>query len=273
MQHLAAVAGTITGVAESRSGPPPIRQPRRATTWREAIDRIAAWRLANSSSEAERDQIEAELAAELAAGPGFLKVWRGSGDEMPVACRDRNALARLMAFFARLERESYKADRAWADHEGRRLRRTIALTVARVLLAIVSLAKKHEHVFPSLERLARMAQVSVRTVASALTVLAALGLVRRYRRRKTIRTSFGPRVVQDTSAYEVIVPADLETARPAPPEKRAKSTAPVQTAKVSKQLITPEVKGLPGWIGPAMPRPNVGDWRAREREAMAVRRG
>jgi len=273
MQHLAAVAGALLpGLDAPPSRSQLARQEPRASAWRRSLDLLAAWRLANAPTEAERREIEAEHGLELKRGPDFLKVHRGSDNQAPVGCRDRNALAKLMAFFGRLERESYKADRAWADHENRRLRRSLPLTTGRVLLALVSLAQKHEQVFPSLERLARMAQVSVRTVASALNVLAALGLVRRYRRRKTVRTSFGPRTVQDTSAYEVIVPADLEVTRPASPENRAKSTAPVQNAKVAKQLDRGEPKSLPGWIGPAMPRPAAGDWRAREREREAMAR-
>jgi DNA-binding MarR family transcriptional regulator len=246
------------------------RHKRRASSWRRSLDLLAAWRLANAPTEAERREIEAEHGLEVKRGPDFLKVHRNSDNEAPVGCRDRNALAKLMAFFNRLERESYAADKAWADHENRRLRRSLPLTTGRVLLALVALAQRHQHVHPSLERLARMAQLCRRTVSDALDRLEALGLVRRYRRRKVIRTSFGLRVVQDTSAYEVIVPADLEAQRPAPPENRPKSMVPVQSAKNAKQLILAHADQRSGWIGPVPARPIKGDWRERERLAMAL---
>jgi len=270
MQHLAAVAGAVLPGLDA----PPIRtqvarHERRASAWRRQLEALAAWRLANAPTEAERREVDAEYRIEVKRGPGFLKVWRGSGDEMSVGCRDRNALAKLMPYYNRLEREAYKQDRAWAEHEGRRISRTLPFSTGRVYRALVSLAQKHQHVHPSLERLARMAQLSRRTVQDALGRLEALGLVRRFRRRKAIRTSFGPRVVQDTSAYEVIVPADLEAKRPVAPENRVKSTTPVQSAKVSKQLIHGEVAQRSGWIGPVPARQIGGDWRERERLAMA----
>jgi len=111
--------------------------------------------------------------------------------------------------------------------------------------------------------------LSRRTVSDALERLEALGLVRRYRRRKAIRTSFGPRVVQDTSAYEVIVPADLEAKRPAVPENRTNLKGPVQRAKFAKQLKIAAPDHCSYWIGPTPTKQIPGDWRERERLAMA----
>lgn len=269
--------GSVLGVALPFADAPPnrtqiARHGKRASAWRRSLDILAAWRLSNAPTEAERREIEAEHGLEVKRGPDFLKVWRGSGDEVPLGCRDRNGLAKLATYFNRLERESYAADKAWADHKGRRIRRTLPFSTGRVYRALVALAQKHEQVYPSLERLAQMAQLCRRTVSDALGRLEALGLVRRVRRRKAIRTSFGPRVVQDTSAYEVIVPADLEAQRPAPPENRAKSEAPVQKAKVAKQLVQAAAEPRSGWIGPVPARQIAGDWRERERLAMARRR-
>lgn len=270
MEPLGSVLGVALPFADAPSNRSQIaRHARRASAWRRQLEALAAWRLANAPTEAERREVDAEYRIEVKRGPGFLKVWRGSGDETPVGCRDRNALAKMMVYYGRLEREAYKQDRAWAEHEGRRIRRTLPFSTGRVYRALVSLAQKHEHVYPSLERLAGMAQLSRRTVSDALERLEALGLVRRYRRRKAIRTSFGPRVVQAASAYEVIVPADLEAKRPAPPENRAKSKAPVQGAIVAKQSITREGGPRSGWIGPVPVRQIAGDWRQRERAAMA----
>jgi len=270
MQHLAAVAGAVLPGLDA----PPIRtqvarHERRASAWRRSLDILAAWRLSNAPTEAERREIEAEHGLELKRGPDFLKVHRGSDSEAPVGCRDRNALDKVMRWYGRLERESYAADKAWAVHEKRRLRRSLPLTTGRVLLALVALAQRHQHVHPSLERLARMAQLCRRTVSDALDRLEAIGLVRRYRRRKTVRTSFGPRTVQDTSAYEVVVPADLEAKRPVAPENRAKSTGSVQSAKIAQQLLEAEAEPRSGWIGPVPARQIGGDWRERERLAMA----
>jgi len=241
------------------------RNSRRALAWREQLERIAGYAMSQAKSEPERAEIEAAHRAEVKRGPDWVKIRKGSDFARPVAVKDRNQLDRLLRWFALVERETYAADRAWARHEKRTIRRTIARTVARVLLALVALAKKYAAVFPSIERLASMAQCCRSTAAAALDILETIGLVTRQRRRKVVPSAFGPRVVQDTSCYCLALPAGADVAaRPKPITVVPKD----QNAKVTQRSA---VEGQPVQKSVAMnapkpsPAPTAHDWRARSR--------
>jgi hypothetical protein len=271
MQPLAAVAGDLLpGLNAPRERRTAARNSRRAIAWREQLERIAGHALSQASTAAERDAVADAHRKAVAHGPDWLRIRHGSAYARPVAVKDRNQLDRLLRWFARLERETYAADRAWARHEQRTIRRTIPRTVRAVLMAIVALARKYDVVHPSIERLASMAQASRRTVVACLDVLEGLGLMIRHRRRKRERTELGLlREVQDCSAYVLTVPEGANVdARPKPPAK-----AVYQSAKDAQQLALYQQPVKEGRVAET-PRPTssgptrVHDWRARSREAL-----
>ncbi|MGD9806446.1 MAG: helix-turn-helix domain-containing protein [Hyphomicrobiaceae bacterium] len=271
MQPLAAVAGELLpGLNAPRERRTSARNSRRAVAWREQLERIAGHALSQARTSAEQDAVEKAHAEAVAHGPDWARIRQGSDYARPVAVKDRNQLDRLLRWFARLERETYAADKAWARHEQRTIRRTIPRTARSILLALVALARKHAVVFPSIERLAAMGQMSRRTAVACLDTLESLGLVIRHRRRRRERTELGViREVQDTSCYQLSVPDGAETdVRPKPPAK-----AVYQSAKDAQQSVlhrqSRKVVRVAETPRPASSGPTRGhDWRARSREAL-----
>jgi len=260
------------------------RNSRRARAWREQLERIAGHALEHAGTVAERDAVAEAHCEAVAHGPDWARIRHGSDYARPVAVKDRNELDRLLRWFARLERETYAADRAWARHEQRSTRRTIPRTAHAILLALVALARKYATVHPSIERLASMGQMSRRTAVAVLDVLEGLGLVVRHRRRRRERSALGAlREVQDSNAYVLSMPEGANLgSRPRIPAGR-----PPQSAKVAQQLdlngqtneeryIATPTRGAPP-LGQERrsdgPTPNH-DWRARSRKLLerAVRR-
>jgi len=253
-----------------------VRDRRRARAWREAVDRLTAHRIEHARNQAERDQVERDHQGELQRGPAFAKVRRRSHEDTPPACRDRNELIKVLALFSQVEIEAHRRDKAWARHEGRRIKRTIARTARPVLAALVGLAKAHAAVFPSLERLAALAGCCPRTVTAALTILERIGIVARHRRRKPIATPYGRRMVQDTSAYVLVLPSETAAqiaARldrgDAPPSPAPRQARRDQKANDAEQYFDKGEEGLA--MKGKMPPPRLAgyDWRQRDRQAMA----
>ena len=234
MQPVAAVAGRLLpGLDAPSERSTSTRNSRRALAWREQLERVAGHALEQARSREGREAVAQAHAEAVAHGPDWARIRRGSDYAKPVAVKDRNQLDRLLRWFARLERETYAADRAWAKHEQRSTRRTIPRTARAILLALVALARKYQTVHPSIERLASMGQMSRRTAAAVLDVLEALGLVVRHRRRKRERTDLGlVREVQDCSAYVLTVPEDVSLGAERP---RPATMARTQSAKVAQQ--------------------------------------
>lgn len=278
MEAVASVLGLLIPDAPAPPAHAPnVRDRRRARDWHDAVERLTAYRLEHAQHQADRDQVQREHEDELDRGPAFAKTRRRSHDDTPAAARDRNDLVRILALFSQLEIEVHRRDRAWARHEGRRIKRTIARTVRPVLAALVGLAKTHVYVFPSLERLAAMAGCCPRTVTAALTTLERIGAVARVRRRKTIVTPYGRRQVQDSNCYILTMPAEtaaqiaarLDRGDAPPPAPR--QTPRDQTANLAELFHDKWEVGFPSWGQPMPPRPNGRDWRERERLAMAQR--
>lgn len=267
MRHVAEAVGVALPIDAPHERSTKARNGRRALKWREQLERDTGAAMERAHTFEQRDAVEAAHAEEVALGPDWPKIRRGSEYRTPAACRDRNALARLLVYFTRLEREKWTKDRAVANHEARRVRRSIGRTVRPVLVALIGLARRFEHVFPSLERLASLALCSRRAVVTALATLGELGLVVVHRRRKRIVTALGmPREAQATNCYQIIEPAGIEAHRPrvsASIERPARLES-AKRAQQSGPQISAEQRESP--IRPAGDlATRVGDWRSRTR--------
>ncbi len=276
MEPIGAVIGLPIPDAPATAPPAPhVRDRRRARDWHQAVGRLTAHRLEHARTEADRADIERDHEAEIDRGPAFAKVRRRSHDDTPAAIKDRNDIVRILMLFGQIEIEAHRRDKAWARHQNMRVKRTIPRTARPVLAALAGLAKKHESVFPSLERLAALAGCCPRTVTTALATLGRIGVVARGRRRKTIVTSYGRRTVQNSNAYVLIMPSEtpaqiaarLDRGDAPPPAPR--QARPHQKANDAELYIDQGEVGSSRWRQPMPTRPNQTDWRERERMAMA----
>ena len=251
---------------------PPLRHNRRALRWREDIERATGAALAKAATRSQRDAVEAAHDQVVRRGPDFAKFRRGSTYATPVAVKDRNALDRLVRWFAYAEREAYQRDRASARHEGRTIRRSIPRTARPVLLALVALARKYGCVYPSIERLASMAQCCRRTAVACLQVLEDLGLITRHRRRKRITNALGVAMeVQDTNAYALTAPQPEGSATASGPGTGEKAKV-VHLSGIDDQPSR-RVKVASAIPAPAAPSSCTIDWRSRARAALTARIG
>lgn len=211
MQPLAA---TLPGIAPACPQPSSDRQihaSNRRDAWRADLERRVAQLLAYTNDTARIAKIEAAYQAELQRGPGFARVRRQATFAEPSATKlSREGLARLERAWAYLTRKLTDSDRQEARLYDRKLRRTISRSTIDVLNALIWMARKHPAVFPSLERLARLANISRRTATDALATLEAWGVLHITRRRKRIRTATGGIAeTQDTNVYVLTAPSGL----------------------------------------------------------------
>lgn len=178
------------------------RNPSKQQAWRAQVDRQFAYLDSVARSALERKTLEDAYQDELKRGPDFTRVRRNSSFNTTKAA-NRNELDEIMREFVAVDRNTHKADVATAAATGKPFRRTIPSRAEKVLRALIALARRHDAVFPSLARIASMAQCSRRTVCRIMQVLEELGFVRVQRRRKRVRTPIGTRCVQDTNCYVV----------------------------------------------------------------------
>jgi hypothetical protein len=285
MEALASAAGQLLpGLDAPPERARTARNSRRARVWREHLERVTGHALAQAGTAAEREAVAAAHREAVARGPDWARIRRGSDYARPVVVKDRNQLDRLLRWFALLERETFAADRAWARHEQRTIRRTIPRTARAILLALVALARKYAVVHPSIERLASMGQMSRRTAVACLDVLEGLGLVTRHRRRRRERCALGfTREVQDASAYVLAMPegADTGTRSPPPVGRRHQSAKSAQQSDLEGQASKKDRVAAARRTAPALGERAGGkpasapDWRERSRralDALAARR-
>ena len=184
---------------------PRIRAKRRAAAWRQQISRAAAYALDRAQTAQARADVIAAYEA-LERTPDFAKVRAGS-DFAPPRHRPFNAreASEIMKAARAIERGTY-ATRERGAHGG-----VIGRSALRVLEALLFVVwpGARKGMFPSLARIAALAQVSVRTVQTALVVLRLLGFITVRRRTKRVATPLGTIIAQDTNAYAVHPPTGL----------------------------------------------------------------
>lgn len=178
----------------------PIRCKRRYHEWQGKAYRTAAELKARFQGQAE--EIERALADEIERGPDFLQWQRGSlFTDPPKNNLDRNFIARVWFVAQMIERKTW-ACRKKGKHGG--TLGTVAIEVLRVLLFVIK--KNDGKLYPSYETLAVLARKSIQAVVTAIKVLERMGFVTVHKRIKRVQTPFGPRVVQDSNAYEFHLP-------------------------------------------------------------------
>ena len=216
-----ALAQALTGLAlpaapscsnETKPTGRKIRSQDRAMRWRADLERHFGRVIADARTPAEQADIEDSYKEALDRGPDFSRVRRDATTfGLPkIKGLDRNELARLIFQFEMIERGLWKTDRQAARSHGRKIKRTMPASVLPVLRALVRLTVKYAgRVFPSLEGLAILAQMSRSTCIAAVKLLETWGFLKITRRCKREQTSVGMRLVQDTSMYELHPPQGL----------------------------------------------------------------
>jgi hypothetical protein len=169
------------------------------------MSRAAAYYAERARTQDEKAAILAAYDEQIAAGPDFARVHRGSEfKDAPRVNTDRNFLARLLFMADTIERKSW-AIRKKGAHGGA-LGRS-ALMVLRVLLFVVK--KPEGRLYPSLELIAKLARMSKQTAVTAIRRLELMGFLTVHRRCKRIRTTWGIKLVQDSNAYVYHPPTGL----------------------------------------------------------------
>jgi hypothetical protein len=174
----------------------PVRCKRRYKEWHSRAYAAAAELRRRHKDKA--GEINAALVAEIERGPDFLEWRRGSEfKDPPRNNMDREYIHRVWWTAQMIERKSWACKKK-GKHGG--TLGTVALELLRTLLFVVK--KQGGQLFPSYETLAVLTRKSKQAVITAMKVLEAIGFVTIHKRIKRIATPFGPRVVQDSNAYE-----------------------------------------------------------------------
>jgi Helix-turn-helix domain len=183
-------------------------QPRcrdRAAAWQTDMHRAAGYFYAKATTADDIAKVDAALADAIAAGPDFARYHRGSEFRQPPPVpTDIAVLVRLKMIATTIERRTYE-NRKKGAHGG-----ALGKNGVRVYEALLFAVSKREGVlYPSLDTLARIVQVSKPTIIKAIAALVRMGLLSVYHRIKRIRSAFGIRVVQDSNCYELHEPRGL----------------------------------------------------------------
>jgi hypothetical protein len=250
----------------------PIRCKNRQQEWHGAAYRAAAE--IRKRHQGEADEINAALAAELAEGPDWARCHRGSEFlDPPKNNLDRNYVARIWFVAQMIERKSWDCRKKW-KHGG--TLGAVAMDLLRVLLFVVK--KVGGKLYPSYQTLAVLTRKSRQAIITAMQVLNRMGFVTVHRRIKRVMTPIGPKMVQDSNAYEFHLPSrglgKLAMSVFCPPSESNKSDArklyiqqEVSTeANVSRRESGDPLKGQSSkevdrwWLHDPIPMGN-GSWR------------
>lgn len=163
-----------------------------------ALGRAYAYAMQLARTDDEREEATRAYEHRMAEGPDFTRA-RSKSDfrEPPPHKLDRNEVARLKVAFDTMCRGM------WRVKDAGRHRGAISRTTRDVFHALLFLAQRHNRLFPSLARLATLAQCCTQSVVTALARLEEFGFLTRHRRLKRLRGVMGLETAQDTNAYEV----------------------------------------------------------------------
>jgi hypothetical protein len=178
----------------------PIRCKNRNEQWHCEAYRAAAEMRRRHLGQTE--EIDAALAEALAEGPDWARCHRGSlFMDPPKNNLDRNHIARIWFVAQMIERKSWACRKKYA-HGG--TLGVVALDLLRTLLFIIK--KQDGKLYPSYEALAMLTRKSRQAIITAMQVLERMGFVTVHRRIKRVMTPLGPKMVQDSNAYEFHLP-------------------------------------------------------------------
>ncbi len=191
--HLPAMAGASKGGR-------PIRCKNRNEQWHCEAYRDAAEMRKRHQGQAQ--EINAALAEALAEGPDWARCHRGSlFMDPPKNNLDRNYIARIWFVAQMIERKSWACKKK-GKHGG--TLGAVAIELLRTLLFIIK--KQNGKLYPSYEALAMLTRKSRQAIITAMQVLERMGFVTAHRRVKRVMTPLGPKLVQDSNAYEFHLP-------------------------------------------------------------------
>jgi len=197
----------IEGVQPTEDSPPPppregrpsrrVRCRDRAVQWQSDMHRAATQLMV--ACPADSDAIVAHLEREIEGGPDFTRCHRGSDFRSPPKVNtDRNVIAKIYASARAIENRSHTKGK-----HGGTLGKA-ALELLRVFLYVVN--KSGGYLCPDYDTLAKLTGYCRRTIATGIRMLQLMGFITVHRRIKRVHTAFGPKVVQDSNAYEYHLP-------------------------------------------------------------------
>lgn len=166
-----------------------------------ALARAYAYEASRARSAEALEALGREYERRMAEGPDFTRC-RAKSEfrEAPRHRLDRNELARLRFAFNSMARGS------WQHRDAGRHRGVVSRTCRDVFGALIFLAERYDRLFPSLLRLAALAQCCKQSVVTALALLERLGFLTRHRRLRRVKGLLGMKAEQDTNAYELHMP-------------------------------------------------------------------
>lgn len=168
---------------------------------RAALSRAYAYRMQQAATHEELAALDREYQQRMAQGPAFTHYRSKSRfGEPPRHGLTRDDLAALRHRFNSMARQSWE-QRAKRKHTG-----LFSRTCVSVFRTMLWLGERYDRLFPSLERIAHLAQCSRRSVVTALEVLERFGFLTRHRRLKIVEGLLGRKAEQDTNAYELHPP-------------------------------------------------------------------
>lgn len=180
-----------------------IRATRQAAAWRAQIARAYAYQLSRAATEGQREALERSYQETLEAGPDFARIHKDSAFATPpVKPYNAREAQEIMRQARAIERGTY-ATREKGQHGG--VIGKSALRVLEVMLFVLWPICRRG-MFPSVAHIADKAQLSPRTVHTALSVLKLMGFVTAIRRMKRVASALGQRQEQDTNAYTLHLP-------------------------------------------------------------------
>jgi Helix-turn-helix domain len=180
---------------------PGLRRQQVEAEHRVEIERAYFEAAQRARSHEDLEALDRAYQARMSQGPDFTRFRRKSDfGAAPPHGLDREAIHKLRHQFNSMARGAWEAKKP-SKHRG-----IITRTCKDVFGALLFLAEQHTQLFPSFERLARLAQCCRKSVATSLDTLEKLGFITRHRRLRYVWGPLGRKAEQTTNGYELHLP-------------------------------------------------------------------
>jgi hypothetical protein len=201
--HIAAppaLKNSADSTRKPRRAPGPRRQQIEAEH-KVALSRAYVYQAERTRNAEELAALDAAYEARMNEGPDFTRYRDKSRfGEAPLHRLDREGIHKLRFAFNSMARKAWLGS-ATGKHRG-----VISRTCKDVFGALLYMAERYDRLFPSLERIAALAQCCKQSVVTALETLETLGFITRHRRLRMVEGLLGRKAEQNTNGYELHTP-------------------------------------------------------------------